>query len=834
MSSEHETTITMEQSSLEISTNDIHLNVQVDNQLRVMSNHVTSPSDSIFDEINLPISVDVSIPSRRELIQVQLEALLNNPEQSSSSSSYIHEANIISLENLSKKLNTPHFIVERILNILGFLSLNEDVLSISQYNVIRLTQILNSTTDVRILLFFMILDINNDNHISKIEMNDFFKLYFQNLSFNTHNLEEAIETFLKRFHFDTQNEINFEEFYSIIIEDETILRIFSLFSIRSTRSLLPEIKSHENFIHQYFPRFYSYIALLNVHQMTLVYNYLQDNIPQIILFIIYFLINLALSLYVIIFRSTILKNNVCIIFARVCGMLLNLNCSLILILTLKQTILIIRSKRFLRYWIPVDIHIDFHKFIGRFISILAIIHTIAHMINFGYVQEYSWSILMFTTTPHIGWVGGFATLSGIILSIVLAIIIIFSMNWVRRKGYFQIFYWSHRFYLIFFVFLIIHAENSWKWIIGPFIWFSLEKIYSNIKRYSTHTGRTYLNCVTIEQSNVISLNIHKPKNFIFKPGDYIKINMPQIAPYEFHPFTISNAPEDNSLRLHIQINGNWTKKVYERYKNMSDNDDISETHIRIYRADLNPKRACIEERSYENTIENEINTTTMNDLNNLSLKKEIIIIDGPYSSCARYIFDCEHAILIAGGIGVTPYASILSSLMAQFRASRMNCSHCQNTIHSKKILLDNYRLRKVDFIWISRDHKSFEWFFKLLYEFEKEQDIYLKSHPTEKRFLTVHLYLTELKIDKNIGHHPLQLITEVWTQVTGHDIFTGLKSKTHIGRPEWDKVFNQFYLEHNSSMINNVGIFFCGPTTMNKTIQTMCNRYRFNFYKENF
>ncbi len=93
--------------------------------------------------------------------------------------------------------------------------------------------------------------------------------------------------------------------------------------------------------------------------------------------------NLALLLYVVIYRSTIIKSNVFEVFARIGGMLLNFNCSLIVVLMLKQTILLIRSNKFLRKLIPVDSHIDFHKFVGRFIAALAILHTIAHMINFG-------------------------------------------------------------------------------------------------------------------------------------------------------------------------------------------------------------------------------------------------------------------------------------------------------------------------------------------------------------------------------------------------------------------------------------------------------------------
>lgn len=39
------------------------------------------------------------------------------------------------------------------------------------------------------------------------------------------------------------------------------------------------------------------------------------------------------------------------------------------------------------------------------------------------------------------------------------------------------------------------------------------------------------------------LVITRPSNFKFKSGDYVYINIPLIAKNEWHPFTISSAPE---------------------------------------------------------------------------------------------------------------------------------------------------------------------------------------------------------------------------------------------------------------------------------------------------
>ncbi len=327
----------------------------------------------------------------------------------------------------------------------------------------------------------------------------------------------------------------------------------------------------------------------------------------------------------------------------------------------------------------------------------------------------------------------------------------------------------------------------------------------------------------------------------FKPGDYIAINLPRVALYEFHPFTISSAPEDtNYLTIHMQAVGNWTKRVYQRFKDMSE-IDAETNNVKVYRADLYPKQstAKIEENNSEN-IDTDSDNNDDENVNNLSesktksIKREPVVINGPYSSCARYVFNCKHVVLIGGGIGITPYASILSSLMAQFRASRIVCKHCQSINYHQKGLVENRRLKKVDFIWVNRDQKNFEWFLNLLRQFEQEQEYYLASNSDEKRFLDIHLYFTEIKHDENIGNVPLDLITKVWAEVAGSDIFTSLKSKTHIGRPKWDEIFNQLISGENASMANDVNVFFCGPSTMGNAIQDYCTTYRFRFYEEKF
>ncbi len=52
-------------------------------------------------------------------------------------------------------------------------------------------------------------------------------------------------------------------------------------------------------------------------------------------------------------------------------------------------------------------------------------------------------------------------------------------------------------------------------------------------------------------------------------------------------------------------------------------------------------------------------------------------MDGPYGTPSSHIFHAQHAVLIAAGIGVTPFASILQSIMHRYYASLQKCPNCQ-------------------------------------------------------------------------------------------------------------------------------------------------------------
>merc|ERR1711953_1099046 len=53
-----------------------------------------------------------------------------------------------------------------------------------------------------------------------------------------------------------------------------------------------------------------------------------------------------------------------------------------------------------------------------------------------------------------------------------------------------------------------------------------------------------------------------------------------------------------------------------------------------------------------------------------------IFVDGPFGSPSSNIYRAEHAVLIGTGIGITPFASILQSIMHRYWSSKTICPQC--------------------------------------------------------------------------------------------------------------------------------------------------------------
>ena len=158
-----------------------------------------------------------------------------------------------------------------------------------------------------------------------------------------------------------------------------------------------------------------------------------------------------------------------------------------------------------------------------------------------------------------------------------------------------------------------NSPSSWIWILVPLVIYVIERITRFVRGLRAHKILKFF----IHPSNVLELQIEK--NIKYSAGQYIYLNYPEISKLEWHPFTITSAPDDPYLSVHIRSAGDWTSELIKKMKASNNSSKLT------------------------------------------------IHIDGPYGSCAEDIFSYNKVILIGAGIGCTPYSSVLKHISYMLR-----------------------------------------------------------------------------------------------------------------------------------------------------------------------
>ncbi len=332
--------------------------------------------------------------------------------------------------------------------------------------------------------------------------------------------------------------------------------------------------------------------------------------------------------------------NVYIQIARGAGACLNLNGALILVPMMRTLLSAIRRTPF--HWLlPLDQNVEIHRVVGEVMFLFALLHTGAHLFNYSTLSVPIPASLFGTA----------AGLSGVVLLGIFLLMWIFSRTRTRRKGRFELFYYTHLLYLGWFAAFLVHGRSFWKWALIPLIGFGVELVYKQLLRRNL----SYIADAKVLPAGVTALSLHRPPGFTFQAGDYVFLRIPSISRFEWHPFTISSGPEDESaLRVHVRSLGDWTRNLHK----------------------------------------------TMSGLKKGQRNIPAVFM-GPYGTPSNRIFRSKNVVLVGAGIGVTPFASILQSIAHQAQSG------------------EKMTLEKVYFFWLNRGQRSFEWFSELLERLEQ-------------------------------------------------------------------------------------------------------------------
>ncbi|XP_017295344.1 NADPH oxidase 5 [Kryptolebias marmoratus] len=714
-----------------------------------------------------------------------------------------------------------------------------------------LNLLIHGTEADRLRFLFQVYDVDGSGSIDPDELKTVLKSCLQEsaISLPEEKLEDLTLVLFESADKDNSGSITFEELKA---ELENFPEVMENLTISAANWLKPpEVEQKKHQTHRYLTR-----------------AYWQNNSRKLLFLCLYSLLNLLLFVGAVLYHR---YGGGWFMLAKGCGQCLNFNCTFVMVLMLRRCLTWVRTTWVVRV-LPLDQNILLHQIVGYAILFFTVVHTAAHVVNFAWMSassEFSlWEYLL-TTRPGVGWVKGTASLTGVILQLLIFLMVICSSTFVRRSGHFEVFYWTHLSYIWVWILLIIHCANFWKWFVVPGLVFLLEKI---VGIAVSRMGGLHIVEVNLLPSKVTHLVIRRPQFFQFKPGDYIYINIPKIAKYEWHPFTISSAPEQSdTLWLHVRSMGQWTNRLYEYFR-QPESPELLTTSLRRRRqqekkddmfssSDSNRAVATNEDDSitltlfHQNSSESGADPASESepqatlkpppdepgsaDRGETPSLREIpaksgenhrvcnikCYVDGPYGTPTRQIFASEHAVLIGAGIGITPFASILQSIMYRYRMRKHLCPSC-NYSWCENIKDSDMKLRKVDFIWINRDQKSFEWFVSLLTQLELDQ----ADEEPEGRFLEMHMYMTSALSKNDMKAIGLQMALDLLAKKEKKDSITGLRTRTQPGRPRWEKVFQKLSEENKGK----VHVFYCGAPSLAKAIKAQCENFGFNFYKENF
>ncbi|XP_035521216.1 dual oxidase 1 [Morone saxatilis] len=436
-----------------------------------------------------------------------------------------------------------------------------------------------------------------------------------------------------------------------------------------------------------------------------------------------------------------------------------------MLLTVCRNLITLCRETFLNRYIPFDAAIDFHRFMAMTAIILTVVHSLGHVVNIyifsisdlsilsclfprvfsnnGSELPLKWSWWFFQTVPG---------MTGVLLLFTFAFMYVFASHYFRRIS-FRAFWITHYLYIVVYVLTIIHGSFAliqeprfYIYLIPPALLFLLDKLISlNRKKLEIPVVRAEL-----LPSGVTHLEFKRPQGFVYRSGQWVRIACLMLGTDEYHPFTLTSAPHEENLSLHIRAVGPWTSRLRELY-----------TEESLLELGAYPK----------------------------------LYLDGPFGEGHQEWIDFEVSVLVGGGIGVTPFASILKDLV--FKSSIKSKIQC----------------KKVYFIWVTRTQRQFEWVSDIIKEVE-EMDT--------QELVSVHTYITQVAEKFDLRTTMLYVCERHFQKVWNRSLFTGLRSVTHFGRPPLVSFFNSLQEVHPE--VGKMGVFSCGPPGLTKNVEKACQQ----------
>ncbi|XP_008800853.2 respiratory burst oxidase homolog protein B-like [Phoenix dactylifera] len=514
----------------------------------------------------------------------------------------------------------------------------------------------------------------------------------------------------------------------------------------------------------------------------------------------------------------------CVTTAKGAAETLKFNMAIILLPVCRNTVTWLRSRTKLGLIVPFNDNLNFHKVIAAGIAIGIGLHAGAHLtcdfprLLHATDAEYEPMKIFFgdQRPPNYWWfVKGIEGWTGVVMVVLMAVAYVLALPWFRRNRLkptnplrrltgFNAFWYSHHLFVIVFALFVVHGQclyltkqwykkTTWMYLVIPVMLYLCERLLRAL-RSGYRTVRVQK--VAVYPGNVLALQMSKPHGFKYRSGQYIFVNCAAVSPFQWHPFSITSAPGDDYLSMHIRTKGDWTSRLRNIFSEVCRPPKTGQSGL--LRADL------------------------MAEESNPKFPK--LRIDGPYGAPAQDYRNYDVLLLIGLGIGATPLISILKDVLNNIKQNGVVAGDLEGGNKPKKAFMT----QRAYFYWVTREEGSFEWFRGVMNEVaEKDKD----------GVIELHNHCTSVYEEGDARSALIVMLQALHHAKNGVDIVSGTRVKTHFARPNWRNVFKHVAINHQKQ---RVGVFYCGQQTLVAELRRLAQDFshktntKFDFHKENF
>ncbi|KAK2663669.1 hypothetical protein Ddye_002243 [Dipteronia dyeriana] len=325
--------------------------------------------------------------------------------------------------------------------------------------------------------------------------------------------------------------------------------------------------------------------------------------------------------------------------------------------------------------IQFEVSVRYHIWLGTAMIFFATLHGGSTLLVWGISHHIQDEVWKWQKTGRINLAGEITLFTGLVMWIT-------SLPQIRRQK-FEFFYYTHHLYIIFLIFFLFHAgDRHFYMVFGGIFLFALDKLL----RILQSRPETCILSAKVFPSKAIELTLPKDPSLKFTPTSVLFMKIPSISKFQWHSFSItsSSSIDDHTMSVILKCEGEWTSSLYSMVQAELDSDT--------------DQLKCIP-----------------------------VAIEGPYGPATMNFLRYDSLLLVAGGIGITPFLSILQEISSAQNSSRYKFPSRIQLVYVVKSSQDLCLLNSISTLLLNQSHDKFHLQLKAFVTQEERSNVTIRE-----------------------------------------------------------------------------------------------------------